>query len=354
MVESGGTRRFVGAARRTALGGSPICSYRRLRAWRVVLLALLIAALLHSPTARAQDGESTGDTLLITPTTQGIVLLPATGITLEVGYATVKVPAHLTVTRTESAAGTRYTVAAVDDYGDPLDRFEMPLIASLPPGDGPWPTTALATTSQALPAARATSAADPVAVVIGWPQTFTLAPAPPVDSVDAGRWLVVFDAHGIYAQPAWTAAPDSSVYLGPLEHYKPALIDHDLERGTLSYTISPPEQRAVLRTDTQNGEPVVTRLPTAAHAPRYADRFLPEDRGNPGGFALLGWTHADHLPDVVRALHATIPDDPNLPAPGVPHAPIRLILPFDCTQTWVISWGYHHSTPQNRFAVDFA
>jgi murein DD-endopeptidase MepM/ murein hydrolase activator NlpD len=29
-------------------------------------------------------------------------------------------------------------------------------------------------------------------------------------------------------------------------------------------------------------------------------------------------------------------------------------LPFDCAENWVVSWGYHHSTPQNRFAVDFA
>ena len=38
----------------------------------------------------------------------------------------------------------------------------------------------------------------------------------------------------------------------------------------------------------------------------------------------------------------------------MPETPINLILPFDCAQDWIVSWGYHHSTPQNRFAVDFA
>jgi murein DD-endopeptidase MepM/ murein hydrolase activator NlpD len=273
----------------------------------------------------AHQDAADRDTLLITPTTQGMFHLPQTGVALEIGYATVNGPAHVTVTRTPSG---RFTVSAIDAYGAPLGRFEMPLIVGLPDGQ---------------------------TVLVGWPGEITPGPDPgDAASPDAGRWLVVFDAHGIYAQPAWAALPDWIVYLGPLEHYAPNLIAHDLAWGALSFTASPPRERSILRVEMQGGQTITTSLPTAARASRYRDRFIPEDKGNPGGFMLLGWAQESDLPDVARALRATIPNDPALPAPGAPHAPIALILPFDCTQDWVVSWGYHHSTPQNRFAVDFA
>jgi murein DD-endopeptidase MepM/ murein hydrolase activator NlpD len=192
-------------------------------------------------------------------------------------------------------------------------------------------------------------------VLVGWPGPVAAEPeVRDPASADAGRWLVVFDAHGLYAQPAWDAQPDRIITLGPLEHYTPDLIEHDLVWGALSYAASPPVERSILRTETRGGQTITTPLPTAARTTRYRDRFIPEDLKNPGGFALLGWTYADALPDLARALRATIPNDPDLPAPGVPQSPIDLILPFDCSQDWIVSWGYHHATPQNRFAVDFA
>jgi hypothetical protein len=107
--------------------------------------------------------------------------------------------------------------------------------------------------------------------------------APP----DEGRWLVIFDANGIYAQPAWEALPDSIIYLGPLEHYTPALIRHDPALEALGYA----------------------DRPSPAATARYRERFLPEVRSNPGAFLVLGWADGGDLPDVARA-EATIPPIP--------------------------------------------
>jgi len=251
------------------------------------------------------------DSLLIDPATQGIFHFTNTGVTLEIGYATVTDTTRLTVTQEANA----FVISATAADGRPLDRFEMPLIATLPDG---------------------------LSVVVGWPG--------PIRLPDASmRWLVVFDANGIYALPSASPAPDEILYLGPLEHYTPDLIEHNLTWDGTRFAASDPSKRAILRTDPQHQ---LTLLPTAAHAARYADRFAPEDLRNPGGFMLLGWT--SDLVSVVRALRATIPDDPDLPLPGATDPPLDLILPFDCSADWVVSWGYHHSTPQNRFAVDFA
>jgi len=316
----------------------------------MLALSLLIFA---PPVRAAAPPRQDTDTLLITPTTQGRFTLPATGVTLEIGYASVRNAARLSVTRDDTPDGPRYTITASDSGGTALDRFEVPLIAHLPPGAGPLPRTAHGA-GVILPATVADAPGDAITLLLGWPQTVTLAAPTPAPEPDAGRWLVVFDAHGLYALPAWDALPESIVYLGPLEGYTPDLLDHDLARAGLHYTLSDPAARAVLRHDARGETPVSRPLPTAARTARYAERFRPEDLRNPGGFALLGWAAAERLPDVARALYATIPDDPDLPAPGVPRAPLDLILPFDCAQTWVISWGYHGATPQNRFAVDFA
>ncbi len=267
------------------------------------------------------------DVLLITPTTQGVFRLPTTGVVLEIGYATVNDTTHLSVTRADPAD---YAIRATDANDRPLTRFEMPLIVTLPE-DGAAP------------------------VLVGWPGE--IAPPTVPDAIappDAGHWLVVFDAHGLYALPAWTPAPDQAIYVGPLEHYTPALIQHDLDQGTIHYAAAPPIERRILRHDTRGGQTITTALPTAARTERYRDRFIPEDLRNPGGFMLLGWVREAQLADLARALRGTIPADPDLPAPGVPATPIPLRLPFDCAQDWAVSWGYHHSTPQNRFAVDFA
>jgi murein DD-endopeptidase MepM/ murein hydrolase activator NlpD len=293
--------------------------------WMVAFCAVFALILATGQVPRPAHGQDTAshDTRLITPTTQGNFDLPATGLTLEIAYGTVNRPTHLTVTREDTLSGVRYTFAATDVSGAALKRFEMPLIVH--------------------------GACDqpPCTRLVGWPQWIDTATPDPMPD----PWLIVFDAHGIYAQPASGPLPDAIIYLGPLEHYTPDLVETNLTAGEASYAEAPPIERAILKT-AQDG--TVTALPTAARTTRYRDRFIPEDLGNPGGLMLLGWARAADLPDIARALRATIPDDPDLPAPGVPAAPINLILPFDCTRDWIVSWGYHHSTPQNRFAVDFA
>lgn len=277
------------------------------------LIALLagggVLTVAYGPGA-AVGADGVSDTLLVTPTTQGTVGLPATGVTLDIAYATVNAPTQVTVMRT----GETLTVRAVDTGGTPLSRFEMPLILHAESG----------------------------AFLVAWPG--------PVSGPAADRWLVVFDAHGIYAVPADAPAPDAVIYVGPLEHYTPNLLRHDLTWGSVTIEAAPPHDRALIRRE--DGRE--TRLPTAARAVRYRDRFVPEDLGNPGGFMLLGWTDPPGLVDLACALRATLPADPDLPAPGMFDAPLALLLPFDCVHDWTVSWGYHHSTPQNRFAVDFA
>ncbi len=274
---------------------------------------MLVLAIILSG-AGSVRGQAARDTLLITPTTQGIFRLPEAGVTVEIVYASVNSPTHLTITREDSA---RYTIEAASANGDAPDRFEMPLIVTFDSGE---------------------------TRLIGWPQVIDLA----AGETTADPWLVVFDAHGLYALPASAPMPDAILYLGPLEHYTPDLLDTTELSG---FAASEPLERAILKTEADGS---ITALPTAARADRYRDRFIPEDLRNPGGFMLLGSAHADHLPDIARALGGTIPGDPDLPAPGEVFTPIRLLLPFDCTRDWMVSWGYHHSTPQNRFAVDFA
>ncbi len=292
---------------------------------RAGAIALVLATLLAFTPARAAPED---DTLLITPVTQGVFRLPQTGVTLDIGYATVTSPTRLEVSCTAGACTLRATSAD----GVPLERFEMPVIATLPVQDG----------SQI--------------ALVGWPGMLDLSPAtaPLPVSPDGDRWLVVFDAHGLYALPAWAPLPGQTVYLGPLEHFAPDMLDPLPDSGPLRYEAAPPIQRAILRHEITGDQTTTLTLPTAARAARYRDRFVPEDLGNPGGFLLLGMAAGRDLPDLAIALRATLPDDPDLPAPGQLGAPLRLALPFDCTLDWVVSWGYHHSTPQNRFAVDFA
>ncbi len=299
--------------------GAAVCRRALRRAAICTLAALFLAGANSAPIPRP-DSRQPSDHLVITPTSQGRFGVPAPdgadGIVLEIGYASVNSTARLALV---SGAGGRWALEAADSGGPALTRFEQPIIAHLPDGEQ---------------------------VVMGWPGPLALPDA-------SARWIIVFDAHGIYALPADAPAPDSIIYLGPLEHYTPALIEHGSLPGGATLALAPrPRVRLVLRSDPTTG--ITRALPTAAHAARYHDRFLPEDLGNPGGLMLLGWAWADDLPDLVRALRATIPADPDLPAPGVPRAPLQLILPFDCSAEWAVSWGYHHSTPQNRFAVDFA
>jgi murein DD-endopeptidase MepM/ murein hydrolase activator NlpD len=296
--------------------------------WRILLALWLVGIAAARFSSSAAVAIQARDVLTILPTTQGTLRLPQTGITLEVSYATVGEPTTLTV----SCAPGHCTFEAEGASGQRPAYFDMPLIATFPAAD---------------PSA-------PITLVIGWPGE--VIPAPPSadpSAPDVGRWLVVFDAHGIYALPAWAADPDSVIYLGPLEHYTPSLLRHDLTWGSLSYRAARPIERGILRTDSSGGTST-TLLPTAARAARYRPRFIPEDLGNPGGFMLLGWVSQADLPQIARALRDTLPDDPDLPGPGIPDAPIPLMLPFDCRADWAVSWGYHHSTPQNRFAVDFA
>lgn len=282
--------------------------------WQYALSTLVLLMLVTPVTgfpARAQDGPPT-DTLLITLATQGVFELSDTGVTLEIAYATVETTAYITVTRTDD--DHTWNLTATDAQGAPLDRFEVPLLMGV--GDVP--------------------------VVVGWPESVRTDAA----WLEAW-WAVVFDAHGIYSVPL---NGDEPVYLGPLEHFAPEMVRPPvIPEGTLS--LSAPVDRRILL-DHGNGS--VTARDSAALSARYRDRFIPEDIRNPGGWMLLGSAQTRDLPDIVRALAGRIPPDPNIPAPGMPESPIPLILPFDCAADWVISWGYHHSTPQNRFAVDFA
>ncbi len=309
--EAPGYLRSVGVG---ALGGIMRRAKRSL-----ALLALIIW--LGALPVQAQD--TAADTLLLTPTTQGVFHLPNSEMTLEIAYGTVNTPAHLTVSRQDSST---YRFYAADDEGRPLVRFEMPILAVLPAGEG---ARASGLGASAIPTSNSRGM---VQALIGWPGSITVGPPDaPQSGPEAGRWLIIFDAHGIYAQPAWDDLPDSIVYLGPLEHYSPDLIDHDATWEALGYD----------------------DLPTPARVDRYRERFLPENRANPGAFQVLGLARDADLLDLARALRGTIPNDSDLPEPGASPAPIRLILPFDCGQDWAISWGYHASTPQNRFAVDF-
>lgn len=289
------------------------------------MIRLLVGALLFLIIALPVYAQDTvADTLLITPTMQGVFHLPNTGLILEIPYSTVNTPVHLTVTRQDSST---YRFYAADSDGRPLVRFEMPILAALPGAEG---SDVSGLGAAAIPAGNSRGM---ISALIGWPGSITVGASNASDSglPDAGRWLVIFDAHGIYAQPAWDRLPDSIIYLGPLEHYSPDLIDHDAAWEVLDYD----------------------DLPTPAHVDRYRERFLPENRANPGAFRVLGLARESDLLELARALRATIPNDPDLPEPGVPLAPIRLSLPFDCGRDWAVSWGYHYSTPQNRFAVDF-
>ncbi|NDJ78539.1 MAG: hypothetical protein GYB65_19995, partial [Chloroflexi bacterium] len=89
--------------------------------------------------SRALDAAR--DSLLITPTTQGVFHLLETGVFLEVGYASVETPTQVTVTR-QGGDGGALAISASDETG-PLLRFEMPLIAVLPESPDPvvvgWP-----------------------------------------------------------------------------------------------------------------------------------------------------------------------------------------------------------------------
>jgi len=292
-----------------------------IRRW--LLLALWLIGWGAPGTAAAPPAPTARDTLLITPTSQGVFSLPATGVTLDLAYATVEGPTRLAVTR----QGDAYRLAAADASGRPVALFALPLLATLPLPNGP------------------------LTVIVNAPGALApdLAPAPGAPLAD--RWLVVFDAHGLYAVPAWAALPDAIEYLGPLEPFTPDLITPGDRVGPYTFAASPPVQRRIIRTGPDGGR---LALPSAARAARYRVRFAPEDLGNPGGFALLGSTTAERLPALVRALRGAIPHDPDLPPPGEGRPPLPLILPFDCAADWAITWGFHHSTPQARFAVDFA
>ena len=281
------------------------------------------------------------DVLLLTPTSQGEFPLAQTGVVLEVPYAAVDVPTHLVVVR---HGAERYTIAARDEMGVPLIRFEQPLIVHIPASvDGQIVQFA---SGDVLP--TTTAYADGYAsVLLGWPGDLQLHIPDTAYADDAGRWLVVFDANGVYALPAWAAMPESALLVGPLEHFSPDLLEPAPER----FSASQPVLRTILK---QTGDAVL-ELPTAARTARYRARFAPDDLGNIGGWALLGWTGGPGVIDLARALRGTIPDDPDIPAPGMEtQAPQALALPFDCATDWQVTWGYHHSNPQNRFAVDFA
>ncbi|MCL4880116.1 MAG: M23 family metallopeptidase [Anaerolineae bacterium] len=152
-----------------------------------------------------------------------------------------------------------------------------------------------------------------------------------------GDYLIYFDTVQLFAQSVEN--PHQVTGLGMIEQFS---ADLPLERQDVVAQIV--EKQHILITE--EGQ----RFLSAAHLPRYTNRFLGQDLGHPATFQFLGRARENDMPDIVRALLPTLP-------PGLPFgqlSSLHLWLPFDCSHDWVVSWGYHFSTQQNRYALDFA
>lgn len=138
-----------------------------------------------------------------------------------------------------------------------------------------------------------------------------------------GDYLIYFDTVQVFAQSIQN--PTQVFGLGMIEQFSPDL--------PLTHQNIP--------------VPIARTQPL----PRYKNRFLGQDLGHPATFQYLGTAREADMPDLIRALLPMV--SPTLPLPGEQLSPMRLWLPFDCSHDWLVSWGYHFSTQQNRYALDF-
>lgn len=157
-----------------------------------------------------------------------------------------------------------------------------------------------------------------------------------------GNYLIYFDTVQVFAQSIEYA---SQVFgLGMIENFTPNLPREKTDIKVTAAIGTGGHHMLVL----SSGE----RFISAAHLPRYAARFAGQNLGHPATFQFLGWARGEDLPDVLRTMLPDVP--PNLPLPGLQMSSRQLWLPFDCSHEWLVSWGYHFSTQQNRYALDFA
>jgi hypothetical protein len=89
------------------------------------------------------------------------------------------------------------------------------------------------------------------------------------------------------------------------------------------------------------------RYPTVSQL--YPERFAGHNLGDPATLQFLGWASRDEL---LYLYHELLPHRPIQPIGE--RSTVPLLLPFDCEQDWIVTWGYHFGTPYNRFALDFA
>ncbi len=230
------------------------------------------------------------ENMILSPDSQGTIRFP-NGITAVVGYGTVAQPTRLTVST---------------DGNDLILDFDLPATA--------------------------------LAMLFHVEDRVYAADAPGRISPIEGNYLIYFDTVQIFAQSMKN--PAQVFGLGMIEPFSPHL---PLSRQHVSAQITGKEHRLIL----DNEQSFVS----AAYLPRYKSRFLGQDLGHPATFQYLGTAREADMPDLIRALLPTV--SPMLPLPGEQLSPMRLWLPFDCSHDWLVSWGYHFSTQQNRYALDF-
>jgi murein DD-endopeptidase MepM/ murein hydrolase activator NlpD len=168
--------------------------------------------------------------------------------------------------------------------------------------------------------------------------------------IPAGDYLIYFDTIQVFAQHAEDA--NALFSLGMLERFSPDLpISRSHPYLTAEAVIGQRQEHTLLiHYADDNRQSFIS----AAHQPRYQSQFIGQDFGNPASLQVLGWAKGVDLPEIVQRMFSIIPVDSNLPLPGERRTPLELWLPFDCHEDWFVSWGYHFSNHQNRYAVDFA
>ena len=163
--------------------------------------------------------------------------------------------------------------------------------------------------------------------------------------IPEGDYLIYFDTVQVFAQHS--EKREILFSIGMLENFHPDLLRRHGDSDVQAVIDS--DGRHILIVDSTDSRQI---FDSASLHPRYAPQFIGQALKKPAAFQFLGWS--TELSDVIRAMFPAVPHGANLPAPGEQESPIPLWLPFDCAQDWIVSWGFHHSTQQNRYAVDFA